>query len=398
MYVLSISEEVLYFVCGLGILQGILLATILYAHPKSDKSVNTALALYILFLSIVMTIPILIRILGWRNTFFVQPFPLLIGPCLYFYLRSFKERITIKKAWPHFVPFILFFFPIYANIAYMSHKYPFGEEINPEILRQPSTLILMYFRLAHLIVYYFLARKQLNSYQKSIRHLFSETTQINLQWVGLLINGYLCLVIAGIIVFPLMTMYPEHVTLLLLIMLSITTPYIYLATLKGVSQPSVWQIQGHLKKEQVEEEFHEAEQLEAEIGSHKEKKTPKTEDRKIEPIVKKILTLMEEEKLYHEAELTLQQLANRLQMPTYLVSQAINEGLQRNFYDLINGYRVEEAKQLLIDPKNQNFTILSIGFEAGFNSKTTFNTVFKKFTGSTPTEYREKMKMRAAVA
>jgi YesN/AraC family two-component response regulator len=107
---------------------------------------------------------------------------------------------------------------------------------------------------------------------------------------------------------------------------------------------------------------------------------------------------MEGEKLYHEAELTLQQLANRLQLPTYLVSQAINDGLKKNFYELINGYRVEEAKQLLLSPKNQNFTILSIGFEAGFNSKTTFNTVFKKFTGMTPTEFRDKQKTGVAAA
>jgi len=53
---------------------------------------------------------------------------------------------------------------------------------------------------------------------------------------------------------------------------------------------------------------------------------------------------------------------------------------------------VQEAKRLLLDSKNKNFTILSVGFEAGFNSKTTFNTVFKKFTGLTPTEYREKQK------
>ena len=58
----------------------------------------------------------------------------------------------------------------------------------------------------------------------------------------------------------------------------------------------------------------------------------------------------------------------------------------------MNGYRVEEAKRLLVDPRNQNYTILSVGFEAGFNSKTTFNTVFKKFTGFTPTEFREKKK------
>jgi AraC-like DNA-binding protein len=63
--------------------------------------------------------------------------------------------------------------------------------------------------------------------------------------------------------------------------------------------------------------------------------------------------------------------------------------MKKNFYDLINGYRVEEAKRLLLDTKNRNYTILSVGFEAGFNSKTTFNTVFKKFTGHTPTDFRE---------
>jgi len=99
---------------------------------------------------------------------------------------------------------------------------------------------------------------------------------------------------------------------------------------------------------------------------------------------------MDKDKLYQETELTLQDLADKIQYPSYLVSQAINEGLNKNFYDLINGYRVEEAKRLLLDPKNSNYTILSVGFEAGFNSKTTFNTVFKKFTGQTPTDYRAK--------
>ena len=69
--------------------------------------------------------------------------------------------------------------------------------------------------------------------------------------------------------------------------------------------------------------------------------------------------------------------------------------MKKNFYDLINGYRVEEAKRLLLDSKNMNYTILSVGFEAGFNSKTTFNTVFKKFTGLAPTDYRDKQKAAA---
>jgi methylphosphotriester-DNA--protein-cysteine methyltransferase len=59
---------------------------------------------------------------------------------------------------------------------------------------------------------------------------------------------------------------------------------------------------------------------------------------------------------------------------------------------------VEEAKKLMVNPRNANFTILSIGFEAGFNSKSTFNTVLKKFTGLTPTEFRQQQRLDAALA
>jgi len=109
-------------------------------------------------------------------------------------------------------------------------------------------------------------------------------------------------------------------------------------------------------------------------------------------IILRIKSLMETDKIYQEAELTLHQLGNILQVPAYLVSQALNDGMNRNFYELVNGYRVEEAKRLLLDTKSVNYTVLSVGFEAGFNSKTTFNTVFKKFTGLTPSEYRNKFR------
>jgi len=116
------------------------------------------------------------------------------------------------------------------------------------------------------------------------------------------------------------------------------------------------------------------------------------QENKIDEIVSLIRKTMQNEKLYRETELTIQNLADRIEFPSYRVSQAINEGIKKNFYDLVNSYRVEEAKRLLLDSKNKNYTILSIGFEAGFNSKTTFNTVFKKFTGLTPTDFRERQK------
>ena len=118
-------------------------------------------------------------------------------------------------------------------------------------------------------------------------------------------------------------------------------------------------------------------------------KTALPED-KIRELAKQIIHLMEDEKLYREAELTLQDLSESLHSSPHQVLQAINDGLKKNFYEVINGYRVEEAKRLLLDPRTQNFTILSVGFESGFNSKTTFNTVFKKFTGFTPTDFKIK--------
>jgi YesN/AraC family two-component response regulator len=176
--------------------------------------------------------------------------------------------------------------------------------------------------------------------------------------------------------------------------MAVATPYIYMATYKGIVQPTIWQLQ-RTDKETVQEEMQQAEQIDTQIVIQEKPKPAKTgfSIEKIGDIAAKIMVLMEQEKLYQETELTLQQLATKLRLPTYQVSQIINEGLKKNFYDLVNGYRVEEAKRLLQDPKNENYTILSVGFEAGFNSKTTFNTVFKKFTGMSPTEFRDKKKV-----
>jgi AraC-like DNA-binding protein len=73
------------------------------------------------------------------------------------------------------------------------------------------------------------------------------------------------------------------------------------------------------------------------------------------------------------------------------LSQLINDGLGDNFYDFVNKYRVDEVKRLMTDPKAKNFNLLGIALEAGFKSKSTFNLIFKRFTGLTPSEYRKNL-------
>ncbi|WP_353485333.1 helix-turn-helix domain-containing protein, partial [Haliscomenobacter sp.] len=99
--------------------------------------------------------------------------------------------------------------------------------------------------------------------------------------------------------------------------------------------------------------------------------------------------LLEEQKPYLDPELSLPKLAEMMACSTHELSHLINQGFERNFYQLINGYRVEESKRLLVNEQLLHLNILAIGFEAGFNSKTTFNTTFKNQTGMSPLEYRK---------
>jgi YesN/AraC family two-component response regulator len=246
-----------------------------------------------------------------------------------------------------------------------------------------------------MIIYYFLALRALTSYQKSIQHIFSEISRINLTWLRWVINGYLFLIISLVVLFYFVFQFPEQFNLLIGINMALITPYLYIITIKGLTQATLWQMKANGKKENIEKEFLQAEAIESSKKEQDKTQSPKKQpETKIDEIAARILRTMEQDKLYQEADLTLQNLADRIQLPSYQVSQAINDGMNKNFYDLVNSYRVEEAKRLLLDAKNKDFTILSVGFEAGFNSKTTFNTVFKKFTGLTPTEFRAKQKDR----
>lgn len=98
---------------------------------------------------------------------------------------------------------------------------------------------------------------------------------------------------------------------------------------------------------------------------------------------------MEEHRPYLKGELTLVELADQLGWSRYRLSAVLNEGVEKSFFDFINAYRVAEVKRQLREPKYRTVTLLSVALDAGFNSKTTFNTVFKKFEGMSPSQFRK---------
>ena len=102
-----------------------------------------------------------------------------------------------------------------------------------------------------------------------------------------------------------------------------------------------------------------------------------------------LLTVMETEKPYLDPNMSVSKMAKRLGVPKEHISQIINQRFYMNFNQFLNKYRIEEAKKRLKDPKESQFVVLKIAHDVGFNSKSTFNTAFKKFTGMSPSQYRE---------
>lgn len=96
---------------------------------------------------------------------------------------------------------------------------------------------------------------------------------------------------------------------------------------------------------------------------------------------------MREAKPYLNSDLTLTTLAEALDLNSYYLSQVLNEGCSENFYKLINRYRVEESKQILLNPAFSHYSILAVANQAGFSAKSTFNKTFKEHTGLAPSEF-----------
>lgn len=116
-------------------------------------------------------------------------------------------------------------------------------------------------------------------------------------------------------------------------------------------------------------------------------------DRLLSEIHLQVTQLMQQEKLFKDPELGLNELAEQLNIHPNVLSQVINTLENKNFYDYINELRIEEFKLILIRPENQKFTLLALAYEVGFNSKTSFNRNFKKKIGMSPTAYLKQHKI-----
>ncbi|WP_211321289.1 helix-turn-helix domain-containing protein [Pedobacter nutrimenti] len=156
---------------------------------------------------------------------------------------------------------------------------------------------------------------------------------------------------------------------------------VYMTSYYSLRQKEIYPIDEHQRKELLAFELEDPAELD---------KKKLISDEEFEIARQRLLLVMDTEKPYLDGELNLIRLAQLMQMSSHQLSYLINKGFNENFFSFINNYRVQRAKELLLSERNHKLNLLGIAYESGFNSKTSFNTIFKKSTHQTPSEFRKK--------
>lgn len=212
------------------------------------------------------------------------------------------------------------------------------------------------------------------NYRKEIKHYFSSIEKLNLTWMLYVVGAFFIMWMIDLISFILSymrmiggteEMYFAFFSILINFVFAVLIFY------KALLHPEIFT--GILKVE----------------SAPKYEQSKLSEEKKAE-YLSRLERYFSQQKPFLNPSLTISDVASDLQISSKYISQIINESLHKNFYDFINSYRIEESKRLLLEDLKSDKTVLEILYDSGFNSKSAFNTAFKKHTGTTPTTYRNR--------
>lgn len=367
----------------LGVFQGLFLAFFFLKNSSWKKNkANLYQGLLILALSIIIAeqflnnTRLILKVIHLSN--FSEPLNLILGPLFYLYIKHSRSDSHNRKDFLHFVLFLsylcysTFYFIQPDSLKYNSYVYSYQPDwtllnYSPKISEDPLSIgrYINEISAIHFSAYLLLSFILLKShrYRTTLRNNENEKKR---KLYSSLFHMSILLVI---FIFVKMYYGRDIGDYFLSAYISIV---IYITSYRVVSSSSF---------------FSENESF-LDIISRKYSKSSLTELEKIE-IEKKILFEMEVNKFYKESTASLQVLSKRIHIKPHNISQVLNEKMKNSFFELISYYRVEEAKQIFREDRNNNYTIEIISEMVGYNSKTAFVNAFKKYTNKTPSEYRK---------
>jgi AraC-like DNA-binding protein len=375
---LKISKVIIILLLSIGAIQGIIYAFILFKSVKYNKIANRLLATILFLLSYRLIIQIMRLFgIGYYDTWYYLMIDLswIHGALLYFYTKAQTQPYLKlkKKDWIHFLPVVIqVLFSVFVrlqNIYWdgtresLSWLGYYGYVVwmnNPTIYIVASMLI---------IIYAYKSQKLLNSVDEKF-----EIENKKLLWIKRIIRSYL--------------VYFSFALIILLIDLLVYksgnsgsyfyfTRFYYYPFFIGIAVLTYWiGLEGFSRRNDPELSI---------------KTTISSEElERLKIISEKLKVAMDDDKLFKDQELSVNNLAKQLDIKPYLISRCLSEIYNKRFNDYINEYRVKEVQVLLQDSNNSKYTLLSLAMDAGFNSKSSFNRAIKKQLGISPSELKDK--------
>lgn len=364
----------------IGILQGIITGVLLLNSKKNTKS-NKFLALALFSFCLLNTKTLLHTLNLWDThtfRFFPNALELAIAPLVFFYIKSLvTAKFSFKpKDWLHFVPFFLsqaFAFVVYFSALRTSdfaEKDAIAQWLHFDDIKQLDEYLL----LISLPFYLFYGYREYRNYKKWLDNTTSDGTYPELGWLKGIFR--LSIIIGVFLVanhsLDLFLDFKNTTILHWNLLILFITFVIYYLGLKGYLQPDYT-----FSQEEI---------------TAKKSPVPNEPNAKLSETVELLQKAMKEDRVFLNPKLSIYKLSDQLNVSQKHLSLVINQHFGMNFRDYINEYRVEEVKSMLNRNDVQHMSILGIALECGFNSEATFYRIFKKNTGKSPKEYREKSK------
>lgn len=370
-------EAILY----IGISQT-LFAGILIAAKKPRMLANQILAAWLLIICTEMVIVLINETL--IDLYHIKILPYTYGPLLLLYAKwmtTEHPRFDPRFLW-HFSPFFVF---LITSLVFIDEPVMSGTEGFLVIDRFiPFRIVYAVTFFVSITAYSVATFVEINRHQRRLKNMVSYSSgNITLRWLlALSITFYMGYVIMFIfggidILVGFMDFDPYEISFIGLTILT------FLFGVFGFHQPSIFEEVVRYRDEKEENEN----------GNRKYQRSG-LKQKDVQNYIRMIEEHLEHAKPYLDRELTIYDLSDQLHIPRHFLSEVINKHMGKNFYNLVNDYRVEEVKRRLEDPVYKHLTILAIAFDSGFNAKSSFNTIFKEKTGMTPSEYLHQVNAR----
>lgn len=347
----------------------------LFSQKGEKRTGNLLLAGFLLCHAVYFIVFILLRakpalrikapmIFGW-----IYLFDLLIGPLIYFYTRllAFKNFRFNKQKAVHLIPAALF-------LAYLPMRYIYLAGTFKSNIYQSAEMFFLWEQIIFtaafhilLVIYAFASLGVLKHYTIEIKKVFSSIEQINLSWLRFVLFSFGTIWFIVVLNALIVVTWKSQIPFFRYIMVLWVFAAVNIMVFRSLKQPQLFT---------------------------KIREKPKYEKSTLTPAeaqeyLKQLNDYMKNEKPYLIPALTIENLSKKTSIPARHLSQLINDQLDKNFFDFINSYRVEEAKKYLEIAPKKRMTNLQILYEVGFNSKAAFNRAFRKHMGMSPTEFKK---------